>query len=172
MTVGQWSWRCMLCDRHGVESSMDAALRESERHAPPLSSAEQAIVDRFESAPDPYTEVASDDASDDEYGVPSHHVEYLCEVMHYAYEAAATSAGWETQDASRRPWSKVPEPNKEAMRAGVVALLHVLFNPPDIDCERLDGRICNGCLCNGDVPGYRSGCRTLTDAGSSSDDSS
>lgn len=30
---------------------------------------------------------------------------------------------------------------------------------PDIECERLVDRICNACLCNEGVPGYRSGCR-------------
>jgi hypothetical protein len=50
-------------------------------------------------------------------------VERACEVMHDAYEAAAVGAGWETQQASRKPWSGVPEANKVTMRAAVTALL-------------------------------------------------
>ena len=50
-------------------------------------------------------------------------LERLCEVMHDAYEAAAVGAGWETQAASRMPWSDVPEPNKATMRAAVLAVL-------------------------------------------------
>ncbi len=53
-------------------------------------------------------------------------VEHLCEVMHDAYEKAAVGAGWETQKASRKPWSDVPEANKETMRAAVKALLDEL----------------------------------------------
>jgi hypothetical protein len=50
-------------------------------------------------------------------------VERACEVMHDAYEDAAVGAGWETQQASRKPWADVPEANKETMRAAVGALL-------------------------------------------------
>ena len=53
-------------------------------------------------------------------------IEWLCEVMHDAYEIAAAGAGWETQAASRRPWDDVPEPNKVAMRAAVAAMLDAL----------------------------------------------
>ena len=49
--------------------------------------------------------------------------ERLCEVMHDAYEKAALGAGWETQQASRKPWADVPEANKVTMRAAVLALL-------------------------------------------------
>jgi hypothetical protein len=51
------------------------------------------------------------------------YVERCCEVMHDAYERAAVGAGWETQQASRKPWADVPEANKATMRAAVVALL-------------------------------------------------
>jgi hypothetical protein len=54
------------------------------------------------------------------------HIEHLCEVMHNAYEDAAVDAGWETQQASRKPWSDVPEANKITMRAAVIALLDEL----------------------------------------------
>lgn len=54
------------------------------------------------------------------------HIEHLCEVMHDAYEKAATGNGWETQTASRKPWADVPEANKATMRAAVAALLSEL----------------------------------------------
>lgn len=54
----------------------------------------------------------------------------LCEVMHDAYEKAATSNGWVTQDASRKPWADVPEANKAAMRAAVCSLLLRLNEKP------------------------------------------
>jgi hypothetical protein len=43
--------------------------------------------------------------------------------MHDAYERAAVGAGWETNPASRKPWSDVPEANQATMRAAVTALL-------------------------------------------------
>lgn len=54
----------------------------------------------------------------------------LCEVMHDAYEAAALSAGWQTQERSRVPWADVPEANKATMRAAVAALLRELGSEP------------------------------------------
>ena len=51
------------------------------------------------------------------------YVEKACEVMHDAYEKAALGTGWETNLASRKPWSDVPEANKETMRVSVKALL-------------------------------------------------
>jgi len=53
-------------------------------------------------------------------------LEQACELMHDAYERAAVGAGWETQDASRKPWADVPEANKATMRAAVGALLEWL----------------------------------------------
>lgn len=50
-------------------------------------------------------------------------VERLCEVMHNAYEDAAVKEGWSTQEASRKPWSDVPEANKRTMRIAVRAVL-------------------------------------------------
>lgn len=50
-------------------------------------------------------------------------IDRCCEVMHDAYEAAAVQAGWATQQRSRVPWSQVPEPNKQTMRAAVIALI-------------------------------------------------
>ena len=42
-------------------------------------------------------------------------VEQVCEIMHNTYENAAAEAGWSTQEASRKPWSEVPEANKATM---------------------------------------------------------
>lgn len=53
-------------------------------------------------------------------------VERLCEVMHDAYEQAAAQEGWVTQEASRKPWSSVPEANRRTMRAAVRAMLDAL----------------------------------------------
>lgn len=53
-------------------------------------------------------------------------IELLCEVMHDAYEQAALGAGWETQQASRKPWAEVPPANQATMRAAVEALLDFL----------------------------------------------
>jgi hypothetical protein len=53
-------------------------------------------------------------------------VERLCERMHDAYEAAAAVEGWSTQEASRKPWSEVPEANQRTMRASVTAALALL----------------------------------------------
>lgn len=52
----------------------------------------------------------------------SHKVDEACQIMHDAYESAATLSGWRTQEASRKPWADVPESNKAAMRAAVRAL--------------------------------------------------
>jgi hypothetical protein len=69
-------------------------------------------------------------------------VERYCEVMHDAYEAAATRAGWETQQASRKPWADVPEANKATMRAAVRALLAEVERPrPRLDLASLQDRI-------------------------------
>jgi hypothetical protein len=55
-------------------------------------------------------------------------IEQACEVMHDAYEAAAVTAGWETQHRSRKPWADVPEANKATMRVAVTALLEWMPN--------------------------------------------
>jgi hypothetical protein len=65
--------------------------------------------------------------------VASAPVERACEVMHDAYEAAAVGAGWETQQASRKPWADVPEANKATMRAAVSALIEHLTSRPAPD---------------------------------------
>jgi len=49
-------------------------------------------------------------------------VEALCRLSHEAYERAAAESGWATNPASRTDWNDVPEANKIAMRASVVAV--------------------------------------------------
>jgi hypothetical protein len=63
-------------------------------------------------------------------------IEEWCEVMHDAYEKAAVGAGWETQQASRKPWADVPEANKETMRAAVRAVAPAIYRAgySDADC--------------------------------------
>lgn len=60
-------------------------------------------------------------------------IEHLCRLMHNVYERAAVGAGWETQQASRKPWAEVPEANKVAMRAAVTALCRKI--DPDVSRE-------------------------------------
>lgn len=55
--------------------------------------------------------------------VTEEQVEAMCEVMHDAYERAAASEGWETQERSRKPWAEVPEANRRTMRVAVRAVL-------------------------------------------------
>ena len=65
-------------------------------------------------------------------------IEAACEVMHNAYEEVAVGAGWETQTASRKPWSEVPEANKKTMRAAVSALLDWLVDGFDPREKNMD----------------------------------
>jgi hypothetical protein len=74
------------------------------------------------------------------YGVPERHVEYLCAVMHSAYEDEAARVGWDTNPRSKTSWDRVPEANKQAMRAGVRAMLAVLFVPAHKSCQ------CDDCV--------------------------
>lgn len=82
-------------------------------------------------------------ASVADHGVPDHHVEYLAAVMHAAYEEEAIRAGWETNPRSRTSWDRVPPENKQAMRAGVRAMLAVLFRPPD-ECPTCPAALVDG----------------------------
>jgi hypothetical protein len=66
----------------------------------------------------------------------SDQIERYCEVMHDAYEKAAVGAGWETQQASRKPWADVPEANKVTMRVAVSALVEEIV-PDRGEIERL-----------------------------------
>lgn len=66
-------------------------------------------------------------------------VEWACEIMHDAYEAAAVREGWETQERSRKPWADVPEANRATMRGAVGALLTALAtSPADETALRVD----------------------------------
>ena len=51
------------------------------------------------------------------------YLEAAAQVMHEAYEEAASRVGWQTQQASRKPWAEVPEANKLTMKSAVQALL-------------------------------------------------
>lgn len=53
-------------------------------------------------------------------------VERFCIYLHEAYENAAAENGWATQQASRKPWSEVPEANKATMRHAVARLVPVV----------------------------------------------
>ncbi len=75
-------------------------------------------------------------------------VERACEVLHDAYESAAVGAGWETQQASRKPWAEVPEANQRTMRAAVTALLVALAGG-DLGGQPEPGQPC----CAHHVPG-------------------
>ncbi len=63
-------------------------------------------------------------------------IEQACEVLHDAYEAAATQHGWKTQEASRKPWSDVPDANKATMRSAVGVLLSRLSVVAEGEQER------------------------------------
>lgn len=49
--------------------------------------------------------------------------EQIAEAFHDAYERLAPEHGYETREASRKPWSEVPENNRELMTAVVEELL-------------------------------------------------
>lgn len=49
--------------------------------------------------------------------------EIVAQRFHEAYEELAPSHGYETREASRKPWSEVPENNKSLMVAVVAHLL-------------------------------------------------
>lgn len=70
------------------------------------------------------------------HGVPEQHVEYLAAVMHSAYEDEAARVGWATNPRSKTSWDRVPEENKQAMRAGVRAMLAVLSQPEQGEADR------------------------------------
>ncbi|MFC8491772.1 hypothetical protein ACFUJU_13415 [Streptomyces sp. NPDC057235] len=49
--------------------------------------------------------------------------EEIAQQFHEAYEELAPDHGYETREASRKPWSEVPEQNKGLMIAVVGRLL-------------------------------------------------
>ena len=49
--------------------------------------------------------------------------EQIAQAFHEAYERLAPDFGYETREASAKPWSEVPEQNKSLMVAVVQALL-------------------------------------------------
>jgi hypothetical protein len=54
--------------------------------------------------------------------------EQVAEALHDAYEEAAAKHGWSTQQASRKPWSDVPEANKATMLEAIDVALMPLFD--------------------------------------------
>lgn len=72
-------------------------------------------------------------------------IEWLCQVGHVTYEVAAAESGWDTQQASRKPWAEVPESNKKAMRASVRAILAALGH------EQPAGTVDITCACGQDL---------------------
>jgi len=63
-------------------------------------------------------------------------VERWCEAFHDSYEKAAVGAGWETQEKSRKPWSEVPEANKETMRTTIREVVPLILG--DVKTSRGD----------------------------------
>ncbi len=49
--------------------------------------------------------------------------EQIAQAFHETYERLAPDFGYETREASAKPWSEVPEQNKSLMVAVVQALL-------------------------------------------------
>ncbi len=49
--------------------------------------------------------------------------EQIAQAFHEAYERLAPDFGYETREASAKPWAEVPEQNKSLMVAVVQALL-------------------------------------------------
>lgn len=49
--------------------------------------------------------------------------EQIAKAFHDAYERLAPKHGYETREASRKPWEEVPENNRELMTAVVTELL-------------------------------------------------
>jgi hypothetical protein len=49
--------------------------------------------------------------------------ERIARAFHEAYEQLAPMFGYETREASAKPWAEVPEQNRELMKAVVSALI-------------------------------------------------
>ena len=57
--------------------------------------------------------------------------EKLAKLFHDTYEELAPSHGYETREASRKPWEDVPENNKGLMIAVCQRVLELMDNPID-----------------------------------------
>jgi len=55
--------------------------------------------------------------------------EAIARLFHEAYERLAPAFGYETREATRRPWEQVPERNKRLMVAATAEVLAMLFPP-------------------------------------------
>ncbi|MEH3033343.1 MAG: ParB N-terminal domain-containing protein [Aeromicrobium erythreum] len=75
-------------------------------------------------------------AAPEQEAVSEEVIDAACEVLHDAYESAASTVGWETQPRSRVPWPEVPAENAEAMRSAVRVLLsrlpHLTRSPAEV----------------------------------------
>ncbi|MFJ9037990.1 hypothetical protein ACIRF8_15525 [Streptomyces sp. NPDC102406] len=65
--------------------------------------------------------------------------EAIAHRFHDAYEQLAPHHGYETREASRKPWSDVPDNNKNLMIAVVAQLLAEGVVRPGDDKENTDG---------------------------------
>ncbi|MFJ6729371.1 hypothetical protein ACIQPQ_31165 [Streptomyces sp. NPDC091281] len=66
--------------------------------------------------------------------------ERIAQRFHEAYEDLAPSHGYETREASRKPWADVPEQNKNLMIAVVARLLEEgVVRPGDDSKETTNG---------------------------------
>lgn len=54
---------------------------------------------------------------------PTNNAELIAKAFHEAYEELAPDHGYETREASRKPWTDVPEQNRGLMVAVVARLL-------------------------------------------------
>ena len=57
--------------------------------------------------------------------------ESVAKMFHEAYERLAPAFGYETREATRVPWEKVPERNKRLMIAATAEVLAMLFQPEE-----------------------------------------
>ena len=62
---------------------------------------------------------------------PMPDAESVAKLFHEAYERLAPSFGYETREATRVPWEKVPERNKRLMIAVTAEVLAMLFPPAE-----------------------------------------
>ncbi len=64
--------------------------------------------------------------------------EQIAQAFHEAYERLAPDFGYETREASAKPWAEVPEQNKSLMVAVVQALIDSGVIPGAASRERSD----------------------------------
>ncbi len=85
--------------------------------------------------------------------------EVIARCFHETYEALAPSFGYETREASAKPWADVPDQNKGLMKSvvrtlignGVISPGGNLRRPPDTADDLLEVRIPPGTTIDGAV---------------------